>query len=130
MSDLIKRLRRAAGLYDYEERPIINEAADLIEELEARLDQQKDEYEGLIDVAEANYKKLENQLNAEERLDAVRDAPVTIKINADGQAWIVFNAGSGAHAMVNLNNIVSEMPQVGINRGICIDALSAALQGE
>jgi DNA-binding transcriptional MerR regulator len=186
MNDLIKRLRRAAGLYDYEERPIINEAADHIEELEARLDQQKDEYEGLIDVAESNYKKLEAKLDAyckasvmkvdydklkkqlenytknwncecggwsepemkncqfcgglrkdtwyakritelEAQLDAVRDAPVTIKINADGQAWLVFNAGSGAHAMVNLNNIVSEMPQVGINRGICIDALSAAL---
>jgi hypothetical protein len=66
----------------------------------------------------------------EAQLDAVRTAPVTIKINADGQAWLVFNAGSGRRAMVNLNNIVCEMPLVGINRGICIDALSAALQGE
>jgi hypothetical protein len=33
-----------------------------IEELEAQLDRQKDEYEGLLDVAESNYKKLEEQL--------------------------------------------------------------------
>jgi len=33
-----------------------------IRELEAQLDTQKDEYEGLIDVAESNYKKLEAQL--------------------------------------------------------------------
>ena len=44
-----------------------------IRELEAQLDTQKDEYEGLIDVAESNYKKLEAQL------EAVRDPAERIK---------------------------------------------------
>jgi hypothetical protein len=38
------------------------EVAEKMVELEAQLDQQKDEYEGLLDVAESNYKKLEAQL--------------------------------------------------------------------
>ena len=55
--------------------------------------------------------------------------PIRIKVNKDGQVWIVFNADEGRGAMLNLNNIVLGMQDGGINRGICIDAIAAALKG-
>lgn len=56
---------------------------------------------------------------------------ITIQVNKDGQVWVLFDAtlaGTKGHrqAMLNLNNIVLAMDQRGINRGICMDAISIA----
>jgi hypothetical protein len=51
---------------------------------------------------------------------------IKIKVDPDGQVWIHFDAGGGRQGLLNLNNIVLEMNQAGINRGICLDALSKA----
>jgi hypothetical protein len=54
--------------------------------------------------------------------------PINIQVNKDDQVWITFDAGDGRQALVNLNNIVLAMPQVGINRAICLDAIRKALK--
>ena len=64
----------------------------------------------------------------EAKLEKIAELPIKIQANADGQVWIAFDAGKGRQAMVSLNNIVLEMNKKGINRDICMDALSAILE--
>jgi len=60
---------------------------------------------------------------------AARDAekPLDLKFDADGQAWIVANAGEGRRSMINLNNIFLSHSPAGITRGILLDALAKSI---
>jgi hypothetical protein len=59
-------------------------------------------------------------------IEELRDAPIKINVKLN-DVWITFDAGGGRQAMVCLNNIVNEMRNGGITKGICLDAIRAAL---
>ena len=61
------------------------------------------------------------------RIEQLEDMPIKIQVGTDGQIWIDFDAGDGRQAQLNLNNIVLAKPKKGINRGIMLDAIRAAL---
>ena len=66
---------------------------------------------------------LLNELDQDEEL---RDDPIKINVKVN-DVWITFDAGGGRQAMVCLNNIVNEMRDGGITKGICLDAIRAAM---
>ena len=94
-------------------------------DMRIKLTKAEDEIERLECSLLISRKKHELAIEHIAELQAVVDAAVTIRKKADGQAWIMFDAGNGRSAMLNLNNIVLAMRKDGINRGICLDALAA-----
>ena len=61
--------------------------------------------------------------DAAAEIQRLQEKPISIKVEANGQVWITFDAGEGRQAMLNLNNIVLAKPAKGINRGIMLDTL-------
>ena len=61
-AEIISELREKAGYGEVYRNQLMKDAADRLEAAEQQLSDQKDEYEGLIDVAEINYKELEAEL--------------------------------------------------------------------
>ena len=127
MSDLIERLKLArrmvAGQHDM---ATIDEA---ITALSPTLPDE--DYQAVKQKAS----ELQEELNAEikisnerwDRIEQLEDMPIKIQVGTDGQIWIDFDAGDGRQAQLNLNNIVLAKPKKGINRGIMLDAIRAAL---
>ena len=76
-----------------------------------------EEYNKLL----VSYQELQAQVK---ELEA---APIKINVKSN-DVWITFDAGEGRQAMLCLNNIVKDMHKEGISRGICLDAIRAALQ--
>ena len=89
----------------------------------------------LIEDQQANIKTLTelnlNQARTIENLQAqvkeLEAAPIKINVKSR-DVWITFNAGGGRQSMLCLNNIINHMHNEGITKGICLDAIRAALQ--
>ena len=54
-------------------------------------------------------------------------APIKITVKSK-DVWITFDAGEGRQSMLCLNNIINDMHNEGITKGICLDAIRAALK--
>ena len=63
------------------------------------------------------------------KVEKLTAAPIKIAVKTK-DVWITFDAGEGRQSMLCLNNIVNDMHNEGITKGICRDAIKAALKLE
>jgi hypothetical protein len=80
-------------------------------------------FEDGLSVGRAEAKRRIRKLAAQ-----LEQKPIRVSVKPDGQVWVVFNAGEGRKATLNLNNIVLAKESVGITKGIMLDAIAKALE--
>jgi len=104
---------------------LMNVTADHLQERIAELEADKANILANTDKSALRLVNLNTELQAQ--VKELEAAPIKINVKSR-DVWITFNAGEGRQAMLCLNNIIKDMHNEGITKGICLDAIRAALQ--
>ena len=115
-AEALQRIEELVGMHNF-----CNKSLTIQVKRACKAEQRIEELE--IDIN--GYVEANTELLAQ--VQELKDAPIKINVKSN-DVWITFDAGEGRQAMLCLNNIVKDMHKEGISRGICLDAIRAALQ--